>query len=605
MRPGRPRRGPGSAASLLVTIEGDAALIGPLTLPGRPGCAECARQRLAAAAEGGREGAAGEAPDGDAAPTARASGGVARDLRQALALVARPLAKGADPARSPLVGHVLALGPGGVGLHRVVPLSRCPVCGGVAPGPVEIVEAVDAPGAAGAAAVHPPPHPATPLDPAQPPERLLAALAGWVDPLTGVVPTLTVEREPDLPVVVTAAPPHVLAPEGLRRLPVGWGKGLTLPAAILSAVGEAVERYSASLPDPARIAWAPPDELPGAGRAGGVLDPRELPGPAAAQYARPGFPYAPFDPTLAHPWVCGRWLASGEPVWVPAILVFLSLRVRPEHVFCGGTSNGLAAGPSAEAAAARAVLELIERDALLAAWSTGRPGRPIAWDAETEGELDALGAATGEPRLGVRLRRVRDNVAALGASVTLVDLTTGVAGTTVLALARGDGRTFPGAALGLGCSLDPAAALRSALLELGQTAPFLARGLRSGDLRVPGRPEEVRVLLDHAAWFFSAERARAFDRLVGPDAPAPLARGTPRRPDSLTALRATLDAAGVRVALVHVTAPDVATGPFRVARAVSPDLQPLTHGYGLDAEPTPRIRALGLDPERPPITPVW
>jgi hypothetical protein len=42
--------------------------------------------------------------------------------------------------------------------------------------------------------------------------------------------------------------------------------------------------------------------------------------------------------------------------------------------------------------------------------------------------------------------------------------------------------------------------------------------------------------------------------------------------------------------LVYVTAPDVATGPFRVARALSPDLQPLSYGSVSTTCRSPRLR---------------
>jgi len=45
-------------------------------------------------------------------------------------------------------------------------------------------------------------------------------------------------------------------------------------------------------------------------------------------------------------------------------------------------------------------------------------------------------------------------------------------------------------------------------------------------------------------------------------------------------------------------------GPFRVARAVSPDLQGISYGFALDRLPVARI-----DPRRvvdlPPVHPIW
>jgi ribosomal protein S12 methylthiotransferase accessory factor len=82
-----------------------------------------------------------------------------------------------------------------------------------------------------------------------------------------------------------------------------------------------------------------------------------------------------------------------------------------------------------------------------------------------------------------------------------------------------------------------------------------------------------------------------------------LVEGAPAR--SLENCAAGLEAAGVRVALVDVTSPDVAMGPFRVVRAVSPDLQPISYGYGMDSPPVERIRRQGLAAEIAPIHPIW
>ena len=62
---------------------------------------------------------------------------------------------------------------------------------------------------------------------------------------------------------------------------------------------------------------------------------------------------------------------------------------------------------------------------------------------------------------------------------------------------------------------------------------------------------------------------------------------------------------GIRVAIVDVTAPDVASGPFRVVRAVSPDLMPITFGHGLERLPPERVRGLPVASPRPPMHPVW
>ena len=101
-----------------------------------------------------------------------------------------------------------------------------------------------------------------------------------------------------------------------------------------------------------------------------------------------------------------------------------------------------------------------------------------------------------------------------------------------------------------------------------------------------------RTLLDHALFYAPAERAVAFDWL----------RSTPHAVDvtelaeptdlSLAECARRVEAAGVRVAVVDVTSPDVALGPFRVVRALAPGLQPLHIGVGFEHLANPRLKAL-------------
>jgi ribosomal protein S12 methylthiotransferase accessory factor len=518
------------------------ALIGPLTVPGQPTCGFCARARIA--------GAAASAPavvDGDSSPSDQAAAVLADEVR---AILAGPLAE------SRLLGHVVVwdAATDRTSLHRVIPMPWCPVCGGAA--------ATSSPSEASVLSAD--------LSPAE----LLGSLAGWVDRKTGIISRIGVDHAA-APVTMTAAPPHVQNADGsLRQMPIGWGKGLTISAAILSAVGETIERYSASLPDPGRIVWKRPSELDGE-----VLTPDAFSLYSAEQYARAGFPYLAYDAEAPHPWIAGRWFGSDAPVWVPAVMAYLSLTIRREHQIVQGTSNGLAAGRDLEDASRRAVMELVERDAFLAAWLTGRAGRRIVVNGALPEELaDVLGA-----------------VKSYGATIELYLLADAAFGTAILALALGDGADYPGVTIGIGADLDPHIALRQAILELGQTGPHLRRMMRTRTAPVPAEPAAVRDMLDHAAFYFRRKHAAAFDRIRGAEAPIALA-DLPRSAD---------DAAGLRIAVVDVTSPDVALSPFRVARAVSPDLQPISYGYGFDRPPVERIRRLGLAADVPPVHPIW
>jgi len=262
---------------------------------------------------------------------------------------------------------------------------------------------------------------------------------------------------------------------------------------------------------------------------------------------------------------------------VPAIFVFLSLELRQEQLIAQGTSNGLAASTSKDDAAQRAIMELVERDAFMSTWLTATPARRIQLD----DTLDPL------------LRTVLEGIEVLGAMVEVYTLPSSAIGTTVLCLALGDGDHYPGVTFGLGCDLDPRNALKQAVLEIGQTGPYLRRMMRSGMLTAATDPSGVREMLDHACYYFPKERATAFDRLRSENTTVNLR-------DLKSRDMRSLEEAGVRVALVDVTSADVATGPFSVMRAVSPDLQPIWFGYGLE-----RIHKLKVASDVPPINPIW
>jgi len=545
--------------ALCVDFVSDTIFIGSLTLAGRVGCGRCAFERRIAA-RANRSAKETKLPAYDE---------LYRNIPPVLIREMRVIIDD-GPERSELLDHVLAIDSEtfAESLHKVIPLARCAVCGGASSLP--LVNQAHAN-----------------LSPEDLPEVVLEALGGWVDQHTGVISNLFIEPpdDPQIPIIATAAPPHVFENDGtLRPLPLGWGKGLSVSGAILSAVGEAIERYSASLVDPARIVWKRPDELEGE-----FLDPRDCSLYRDAQYERSGFPYARFDSSIQHPWIRGSWADTQQPIWVPALFAVLSIELRQEQSICQGTSNGLAASTDKDDAALRATLELIERDAFMAIWLTGGSADRIRLD------------DTFDPSL----RMVLEGVESLGATVEVYSLPTSVIGATVVCLAIGDGDRYPGVTFGLGADLDPRSALRQAVLELGQTGPYLRRMMQSKTLTTPAAPAAVSEMLDHAAYYFPPERARAFDRLRAGDTTISL-RDLERPVNrSLHECVSALKQAGVRVVLIDVTAPDVATGPFHVMRAVSPDLQPIWYGYGLDRIPVARIRNLGIAPDLPPINPIW
>ncbi len=561
------------------------AVVGPLVIPGETACWNCTRLRhLATSDTGARAHQLQHAllraplrapPDDPARPRRRTYlAPMAGQLAHLVALEAVKFLSGY--VVSTLVGRVLTqdLVRLTTSWHTVVRMPWCPVCGGA--------DGADGAGAGGAA---------RPLDDAGSPEALRERLAGWVDARVGVVRSLHVNvaeiDEPELPITTTALLADYTEGDFRARDPeLGSGKGLTAVEAMIGAVGEAVERYSAARVPPGRLRRARAAAL--AGEAD-VLDPARLAHYSDAQYAHPGFPFVRPDPEGPIDWTLGRWLGGDAPVWVPAFPTYYNLHVPRAERFCQVSSNGLAAGASRADAAMRATMELVERDAFTLTWLAQLPGRRLLPD-------DAL---------DVGAREVLRQLELCGARVELylLDATLGVP--AVLCLALGDGVRWPGATVALSAHPNPRHAARKALLEQGHVGPFVRRLMRGGTQRVPETPDDVRSLIDHAMYYVPRERQAAFDFLRrGGGDPVPVGDLAVR--DALTEgeCAALFAREGVRVAIADVTSPDVAAGPFRVARALGEDVQPIHFGHALGQVANPRLArrlARGLHPHPHPL----
>jgi thiazole/oxazole-forming peptide maturase SagD family component len=83
------------------------------------------------------------------------------------------------------------------------------------------------------------------------------------------------------------------------------------------------------------------------------------------------WPCAPFSDDLELEWVRGRSLERDVDVWVPWSLVRFGGE-GDEDLLVEPTAAGLAAGATLEAATEHALLEIVERDAVMARWLEGR-----------------------------------------------------------------------------------------------------------------------------------------------------------------------------------------------------------------------------------------
>ena len=166
-------------------------------------------------------------------------------------------------------------------------------------------------------------------------------------------------REPADPDVALWA--ATLMPRGPRaaELPVG-GAGWTEEAAREAAHGEGVERFQPyPLPQDALLSSSF-DRL-----GEPAVEPERWVLFHAAQYARPGFSFAPFTRSTPCRWAAFRRVPTGELVWVPDEMAFLFLS---GHRFAPGVSTGLSSGRPNHPVLLRGAQEVVERDAVVGAW---------------------------------------------------------------------------------------------------------------------------------------------------------------------------------------------------------------------------------------------
>lgn len=371
------------------------------------------------------------------------------------------------------------------------------------------------------------------------------------------------------------------------------GKGMSVEDGRVSALGEAVERYSGGCWESDELTFGPATALPG-----NALDPRELVLFRPEQYA--DLPYADYDGTNPMAWMEARSLIDGRLRHVPALAVLMSYEIHyPREFLFPATSNGLAAGATLPGAVLAALVEVLERDAFLITWLNRLPARRL--DAAELPDPEIIQLVGSYQRRGVTLELYRlptDHPCSvfMGLGVSQG----GVAGAE------------PAVVVGLGADLDPVRAGRSALLEIAQVRPALRRRLRRPETRerldeLLVDPGEVATLEDHDLLYASPDHLGAFDFL----------RESSVESTEWTALEPKTPAAKLECLLsyfadnhqdvlyVDLTPPDMARLGLHTARVIVPGFQPMHFGRSERRLGGTRLyelpRKLGLAPA--PTTP--
>lgn len=174
--------------------------------------------------------------------------------------------------------------------------------------------------------------------------------------------------EPDDPRIFVAAAiatdTSKLYKNSLPNSSFASGAGLTRKQAIMSACGEAIERYcSAILPSEPFIKGSYRQLK------GNAVNPNKFAMYHDEQYRQPGFPYTKFTEDTEVNWVWGFDLINNEPILVPASFVYLPYpKPADEPLIWHSVSTGMAAASSIEEAVLKGICEILERDAFSIVW---------------------------------------------------------------------------------------------------------------------------------------------------------------------------------------------------------------------------------------------
>lgn len=355
----------------------------------------------------------------------------------------------------------------------------------------------------------------------------------------------------------------------LRNFGNNGGVSTNRYVALAKALGEAVERYSSALFDYDRLLIAEYASLPRR-----ATPPSSFALYAPEQHAEGGshFPWEPFLPTSPVAWTEGVSLAAGEPVLVPAAMVFVPyhyMRSRGDAAIVQPISTGLAAGSSFAEAALSGLCEVIERDAFT-----------ITWQARLRHPRIDLATLPAGPR--DLIRRYEE----VGLRVEVMDITSDLPIPTLLTFALGERETSP--AVTVAAATDPSAerALTKSLEELAHTRKFakqlmdytpeVPNEVDQGHPRVQDQKDHLRLYCPQQAkawaeFAWSSDEVRNFAEVRDYPETAPLA--------ALSRLASDLAAAGLEAIACDLTSPDVRALGLSVVRMVVPGMNPLFMGH--------------------------
>lgn len=342
------------------------------------------------------------------------------------------------------------------------------------------------------------------------------------------------------------------------------GKGLSIELAEVSALGEAIERFSGTYYSNEEISY---DTFKNLGQS--KLNPNRLVLFHEDQYSNVDF--SKFDINTELGWVNGFSLLTETFIKVPASSIFMNyvIKNKDEYLF-PITSNGLAAGKSLLNAILSASLEIIERDAFIISWHNKLKLL----------RLDPF----SHPDKGVR--EFCESYRRRGVELNLFRLPSDFPCSIFLAIGVDNTGNGPWSVVGLGASFCDISASMGALLEVGQVRPALKQRIRTDEAKkrlveLLNDYKLVDKLEDHDLLFSSSEVAGQLDFMLK----QPIEKNYQWKSESFTEeekldkLICHLKKIGGDLIYYNLTPTELSNLGLYTVRVLIPDLQPIHFGY--------------------------
>jgi len=338
----------------------------------------------------------------------------------------------------------------------------------------------------------------------------------------------------------------------------GSGHAITSDESLVKAIAESYERYASGL---LRIdATAKARDLPIQ-----WLDPRQVVPLHPSAYKRNQF--IPFSPAETCQWVQAYRHNHNYPVMVPVEMAFYPLSFeqlgRTPCFAC--SSNGVAAHPHKETASAKALLELVERDAIAVTWYAKR-------------QVNSLPTEFLPPDVRIRMRHWNQK----GWKTKVLNLTLDSV-PVALAIIYSN-RRYPSFVAGASAGFE----WNTAITKAWDEAEMFLMGWKAKKRTKPIAPQDVFSVLDHGTMYFRSQSLPHVEWLINSTEAEP-------KPSSMNNSAQLLWHFDPVLVDLNPANPEIS---LRVIRAISEKLLPINFGYGTEHIGHRRFGDLGMEWKR-------